>query len=120
MYSRPGLAAALFVVVFAVYRLSPVQSVYDSRYLMLFSEQLLRHHSFSVDAKAIPNFSHSPGQQHQREGDLDYHFIQEGERFYYNPPPGSTILSMPFVAIANAMRISTFDRNGVYKQRADE
>ena len=66
MYSRAGLAAAVFVLAFAVYRLSPALSVFDSRYLMGFSEQLLRHHSFSVDAKAIPNFSHSPGQQHQQ------------------------------------------------------
>src|SRR4051812_12611477 len=112
-----SLALVLFVTAFAVFRLSPVRTIYDSRYSMMFSENLLRHHSFSLEGKAFPELrSRKPGQVHKAHVDMPYHLVQVGEQFYYIYPPGSFILSMPYVALANAVGISAFDQNGVYSE----
>lgn len=111
-------AVAVLVVSFAVFRFSPIHTVYDSRYEMMFSQQLLWNHSFSLDAHAFPELqAHQPGQVHQHGVDLDYHLVQVGERFYYLFPPGSVIFSVPYVALANAFDISAIDKNGVYDDR---
>jgi hypothetical protein len=113
-------AVLIFLVIFAVFRLSPIHTIFDSRYEMLFSQQLLWHHTFSLDAHAFPELrSHQPGQVHRRSVDFSYHLVQVGERFYYWFPPGSVILSMPYVALANAMGISASDENGVYDNQSE-
>src|ERR1700726_2125606 len=117
MYSKKDLigAAVVFLVTFAVFRASPIHTIFDSRYSIMFSQQLLWKHSFSFEAGAFPELqSRKPGQLHERGKDLPYNLIQVGERFYYFFPPGSVILSMPYAALANAMGISAIDQNGVY------
>ncbi len=107
----------LFLATFIVFRLSPIRTIYDSRYSMMFAENLLRQHSFSLDGGAFPELrSRKPGQIHVPHVDLPYHLVQVGERFYYIFPPGSFILSMPYVALANALGISAFDQNGMYNE----
>lgn len=57
MYPTKELFHALliFIASFAVFRLSPIHTVFDSRYEILFSQQLLRNHSFSLDSRAVLN-----------------------------------------------------------------
>src|SRR4051812_33112429 len=87
---------------------------------MLFSQQLLWNHSFSVDAKMLPGLPpDKPVQTLKRGIDFRFHLERYGDRFYCWFPPGSTILSMPFVALANAAGISTIDRAGVYDEQAE-
>jgi hypothetical protein len=122
MYSeKDRIAAALILIAtFAIFRLCPVRTIFDSRYEMLFSQQLLWNHSFSLDSRAFPELqSHQLGQIHRRGVDLPYHLLQVGERFYYFFPPGGVLLSMPYVALANAMDISAADRNGSYDERGE-
>lgn len=121
-------AASIFIATFAVFRLSPIHMVADSGYEMLFSQQLLWNHSFSLDSRAFPELqSRKPGQIclspwlerrpdniEEPEIALPYQLFQVGERFYYVFPPGSALLSMPYVALANTMGISASDQNGVY------
>jgi hypothetical protein len=117
---RIAVVAILFTT-YLVFSLSPIHTVYDSRYTMLFSEQLLWRHSFSLDAGAFPDLqSHQPGQIHQRGVDMPYHLLQRGERFYYFFPPGSVVLSMPCVALANATGISLRNQNGIYDDGAEK
>src|SRR5436305_1166860 len=112
--------AIIFLATFVVFRLSPIHTVFDSRYEMLFSQQLLWNHSFSLDSRAFPELqSHQLGQVHRPGADLPYHLVQVGERFYYLFPPGSVILSIPYVAVANAFGISAADENGVYDNRGE-
>jgi hypothetical protein len=87
---------------------------------MMFTQQLLWNHSFSLDSRAFPELqSHQLGQIHTGGVDLPYQMVQVGERFYYKFPPGSVILSIPYVALANAFRISAADQNGVYDNRGE-
>jgi hypothetical protein len=112
--------AIIFLATFVVFRLSPIHTVFDSRYEMLFSQQLLWNHSFSLDSRAFPELqSHKPGQVHRWGVDLPYQLLQFGERFYYLYPEGSVILSMPYVALANTMGTSAIDQNGIYDNRGE-
>src|SRR5215212_7661069 len=123
MYSRKDFAvsAIILIVSFAIFRVSPVHEIMDSRYEMLFTEQLLRNHSFSLDAHAFPELkSHKPGQVHRFLIDMPYQLVQMGERFYHYYPPGSAILSAPYVALANVFGLSATDPNGVYDLKGDK
>src|SRR5947209_16904104 len=113
--------AIIFLATFVVFRLSPIRTVFDSRYEMLFSQQLLWNHSFSLDSRAFPELqSHKPGQVHRWGVDLPYQLLQVGERFYYLFSVGSVILSVPYVALANtAVGTSAIDQNGIYDNRGE-
>jgi hypothetical protein len=122
MHSRKDLigAAVIFLATFAVFWVSPIHKVFDSRYEMLFSQQLLWKHSFGVEGRVFPELqSRKPGQVHQRGVDLPLQLIQVGERFYYFFPPGTVVLSMPYVAFANAIGASAIDQRGVYNEEGD-
>jgi hypothetical protein len=123
MYSQKDRigAAMILVTTFVIFRVSPVHTIYDSRYEMLFTQQLIRHHSFSLGPRPFLDLqSHQPGQHHHRGVDLPYQLIQVGERFYYFYPPGNTILGIPYVALANAMGIYATDQNGTYYPRGED
>jgi hypothetical protein len=78
------ITVAVLLVSFAIFRLSPIRTVFDSRYEMLFSQQLLWNHSLSLDSRAFPELqSHQLGQIHTDGVDLPYQLVQAGERFYY-------------------------------------
>lgn len=115
--SRAGVIGGMliFLSTFVAFRLSPVHQMYDSTYSMLFSQQLLRHGSFSLPKKAFPEL------QLRKEGEiltqgttLSYRLVQVGSRFYYFFPPGTPILSMPYVALMNSMGIYATDKHGTY------
>ena len=112
--------AIIFLATFVVFRISPIHTVSDSTYEMMFSEQLLRNHTFSFDRSAFPSLqSKNPGQVHRGGVDQPYQIDQVGERFYYLFPVGSVILSMPYVALANVMGTSAIDQNGIYDNRGE-
>src|SRR3954471_14000465 len=73
-------ALAIWAVSFVVLWLSPVHHVADSRYQMMFSQQLLWNHSFSVEPSALRGFITSPlpGQKLQRGKDFSFHLEQVG------------------------------------------
>jgi hypothetical protein len=118
---RDRVAAGIILVIgFSVFRLSPLHLAADSRYEMLFSQQLLRNGSFSVEGSALPELrTRTPGHLHRRGLGLSYQLVQAGERFYYFFPPGTVILSTPYVALANLFGISAIDRDGVYDFNGD-
>src|SRR5690349_19736343 len=102
MYSRSDrfVAGAVFAITFVVFRLSPLHPLADSRFEMLFSQQLLRHHSFGLDPSIFPEIqSPRPIDRYERGVDFPYQLERCGDRLYYWFPPGSTVLSVPFVAL---------------------
>lgn len=113
-------AVILFLVAFATFWFSPVHAITDSRYALFFSQQLLRNHTFGAESSAfLQTRSRQPGQILQPGKELPYQLIQAGERLYYWYPPGTSILSMPFVAIANATGLSAISRHGVYNPKGE-
>jgi hypothetical protein len=114
------VAAIILVASFAIFRTSPMHPIADSRFEMMFSQQLLYNGSFSLDARPLSSFlSNRPIQDFRRGFDYPYQLERRGDRFYYWFPPGSTVLSIPYVAMANGLGISATDKDGFYNPRGE-
>ena len=114
------LAAAVFGVTFVIFLASPVRSVGDSQYSMLLSEHLLTRGSFALDEHfPLPlDPARYPGINGTR-GAYPYQIEMVGRHAYYWFPVGSSILSLPFVALARAVGVSTIARDGGYNRRGE-
>ena len=121
MLSRTSVVGLLlFLGALAVFGLSPIRQVYDSKYTIFFGEQLLRHGSFSLPGGAFPELRSRPtGEQLTRGTTLTYHLLQQGERYYSYFPPGSSILSIPYVAVINLFGVSATDAEGSYDSQGE-
>ena len=103
----------LAVIVFTVYLRSPVFQVSDSHYSMLLSQTLVHEHTFALDSHMrLPLDPHLyPGLS---DSGLPRSVQQVGGHSYYVYPPGSSILSMPFVAALNAFGVTADNADGTY------
>lgn len=107
----------IFGLTFVVFRISPVHQVTDSKYSMMLSQSLLDHHSFILDRYALPL-------QPVRHGDYfmsgeSYQLeVVAGHVFYYFPP-GSPILSLPYVAFMNLFGISAVRPDGTHNEASE-
>ena len=103
--------AGLFAFVLIVFLASPVRHVMDSNYSMLLSQSLLHHRSFTLDGFSLPR--HEPKPRRSRISVGDIHQLEYvGGHIYYLYPPGSSVLSLPFVALMNAAGISAANADG--------
>lgn len=113
------LCAGLFVSSALIFRQSPVRQISDSRYSMLLSQSLLYHHSFMLDSYAIPRLKPTAAstkwfrKSYTYNGDI-YHIQIVDNHFYYYLPLGSSVLSMPFVALLNTFNISASNADGSF------
>ncbi|HKZ01375.1 MAG TPA: hypothetical protein VJ180_04005, partial [Pyrinomonadaceae bacterium] len=82
---------------------------------MLLSESLLRHRSFALDGFNLPRLEPnvSTRDQYVMNGDIWQLELARGHIYYYFPP-GSSILSLPFVTVSNALGISAANTDGTY------
>ncbi len=99
------VGALILIVSFSVFVRAPIQQAGDSRYSMLLAENLLRHGEFTLDRYDLP--------------DPDYHLQNIGGHRYYYFPPGTSILSIPFVAAMHLRGVSAVRADGAY-DRAGE
>src|ERR1700690_3715444 len=90
----------VLMVCFAVFRVAPIRQVLDSQYSMLLSENLLRHGDFALDRYHLP--------------ESDYRLRTVGGHQYYSFPPGTSVLSVPFVAIMHLFGVSAVGPDGTY------
>ncbi|MBL9077544.1 MAG: glycosyltransferase family 39 protein [Planctomycetes bacterium] len=108
----------LFALTFGVYSAAPVRQVSDSKYCLAPSFALLEHGTLRVDdyfERRPPRdwgFVRTNGDEHQIEVLNDH--------LYYFFPPGSAVLSAPFVAVARAFGVRSRDANGAYDVAVDE
>ncbi len=93
---RSGLL--LFLVTWAVFYLSPAHYVTDSAYSMLMDEAILRHGTPNMIGYRVPRGS-GPG----FENGYSYQIAMIGGRLVYIFPWGSPLLSLPGVAILEAV-----------------
>ena len=103
----------LFLITLTVFWVSPVHQVTESRYSMLLSQGLLEHRSFALDLYNIPRLEpvyHDHTWKNGHIGQLEL----VGDRFYYYLPPGSSVLSVPFVAVLNVVGISARNPDGTF------
>jgi len=107
------LTGLIFIAAMAVFLLSPVRQVTDSSYSMLLSESLLYHRSFALDHYDIPRNEPQWFRYYYRNGDI-YQLEWVNGRLYYNFPPGSSVLSIPFVAAMNLAGVSAANPDRTY------
>lgn len=108
-----AIGAGIFLVVLTIFLISRVHQLADSNYSMLLSQSLLHHRSFTLDGYNIPR--QNPTQQlfHVSNGSL-YQLEFVDSHIYYFWPPGTSVLSVPFVALMNAIGVSAATADGSY------
>ena len=75
---------------------------------MMLSQCLLEHRSFKLDHYSIPRLQPVMRADYVQNGEI-YQIEQVGPHLYYFFPPGSSILSVPFVLLANVFGSSTIN-----------
>ena len=107
----------LFAVTSVVFMLSPVWVLGDSNYSMLLSENIIRKHSTYLNAYEFPE----PIQQAQRcvspsarlrSAFLTYQLDRVRGNVVYCYPNGTSILSIPFVALMNVLGVHCYGPDG--------
>lgn len=112
----------IFALMLIVFLLSPVRQVTDSRYSMLLTQSILERGSFRLDDYGLPRHEPEWDKTFYRYG--DYRLEASRGHVYYYLPPGSSVLSAPFVALLNAFGLSavgdddTYDHQGEVKIEA--
>ena len=110
----------VFLTTLIVFLFSPVRHLADSKFSMLLSERLLSNHRFSLDRRALPSIPPKEDGEILAQGkNIPYQIELVRGKFYYWYPPGTSILSIPYVAAMNAIGVSATDRNGVYNEAGD-
>lgn len=105
---------AVFVVAALVFLVSPVHQVNDSHYSMLLSESLLKHRSFALDRyfTSQETMAEYPGYDAARGFPL--HIELARGHLYYQFPPGSSVLSMPYVGLMGLFGVSPVRADASY------
>src|SRR5438045_2818036 len=94
----------IFITAFAIFRLSPVRQIADSKYSMLLGEQLLKHHTFVLDRAMFPSIPRDKADADLLQiRDTPYQIQPVRGRLFYWYPPGSSVLSLPYIALMNAV-----------------
>ncbi|MCU1264979.1 MAG: hypothetical protein JWM21_1297 [Acidobacteria bacterium] len=107
------IAAAIFVLSFLIYWFSPVTQVTDSNYAMLLSQDLLEHRSFLLDQYAIPRLTPEFHYNTIMNGEIHQIEVRDGHLYYYFPP-GTSVLSVPFVGVMKVFGISAANPDGTH------
>jgi hypothetical protein len=112
----PG--ALIFFLALTVFSLSHVHQLTDSDYSMLASQSLLDHGTFALEHYALPRQPPMDRGYYISNG-LIYQLELANGHILYHLPPGSSTLSVPYVALMNAFGISTTNPDGSYNPRGE-
>jgi hypothetical protein len=119
---RLGRDAAAALIIFAatlsVFLFSRIHQVADSHYSMLLSQSLVSRGRFALDAYALPRHEPVWHGYYFKNGPI-YQLEVAGGRLYYHLPPGSSVLSAPFVAAFNLVGVSAASEDGSYDPRGE-
>ncbi len=107
------IGLAVFLITFVTFWSSPIREMTDSKYSMLASQTLLKYHTLALDRYSWPGLNTVPASG--LGANTTVHQIESlnGHLFYYFPP-GSSILSLPYVGLMNACGISVTKPDGSY------
>jgi hypothetical protein len=103
-----ALPALLFLSSFAVFLGSPNHQMTDSGYALLVSENLIRHRDLALERYQLESV---PGSNYRLE--------HTGPHTTYFFPVGSSILSIPFVALAHLAGQSIVRADGTYATKVE-
>ena len=94
----------LFVLTFAIFVLSPVSGLYDSKYSILLSESILTRHTPNLRGYSIEglDFELLPAEPDLIRNGAFYQLVRINDKLLYYYPHGSSLLSLPLVAVLRA------------------
>jgi hypothetical protein len=113
-----SIGGLIFATTLLVFWCSPVHQVSDSKYSMLVSQCLLYHRSFALDHYQVPRLEPFQREDYLMDGDIYQLEIANGHIYYFFPP-GSTVLSVPYVALANAYGLNAAFPDGTYNHQGE-
>ncbi len=108
-----GLALVIFFFSVFVFLISRVHQLADSNYSMLLSQSLIQHRSFTLDHYQIPRLPPTQQVFYVSNGNI-YQLELVDNHIYYLWGPGTSVLSVPFVALMNAWGVSSTNADGTY------
>ena len=112
------VGAFILVLTSAVFLASPLRQIADSKFSMLTSESLIHRRTFTLDHYRIPDLA--PVQTYGSASNTSLYQIEfAGGHFYHMYPPGSPVLSAPYVALLNLCGISASHPDGSYNPRGE-
>lgn len=112
----PG--AVIFCLALTIFSYSGVHQLTDSDYSMLASQSLLEHGNFALDHYALPR--HAPlDRGYYFSNGMVYQLEFSKGRLLYHLPPGSSVLSVPYVGLMKVLGISTTNPDGTYNRRGE-
>jgi hypothetical protein len=108
----------IFAVTLLTFLISRVHQLADSKYSMVVTQSLIEHGSFALDNYALPRLEPRERGDYVLNGDI-YQLEWINAHLYYYLPPGSSILSVPYVALLNVFGISAVNKDGTYNIEND-
>ncbi|MDQ3667744.1 MAG: DUF2079 domain-containing protein [Acidobacteriota bacterium] len=113
-----ALGGIVFLLVLSIFLISRVHQLADSNYSMLLSQSLIHHRTFTLDRYSIPRLHPTPQLFHISNGTI-YQLELVNDHIYYFWPPGTSVLSVPFVALMNASGVSAANADGSYNSHGE-
>jgi hypothetical protein len=112
------IGVVIFAATLSTFLISRVHQLADSKYSMVVSQSLLEHRSFALDHYVLPRLPPNARGDYVLNGDI-YQLEWVGNHLYYYLPPGSSTLSIPYVALMNSFGISAVNEDGTYNIEND-
>lgn len=108
----------IFAATFTTFLFSRVRQLADSKYSMVLSQSLIEHRTFALDNYALPRLERVDRGDYVLNGNI-YQLEWVEDRLYYYSPPGSSVLSVPYVALMNLFGLSAVNADGTYNIEGD-
>lgn len=109
----------LFMLTGLIFLAYPLPHLADSKYSTLTSESLIHRRSFALDAYKIPDLV--PTQTYNSASNTTVYQIEfSGGHYYHMFPPGSPVLSAPYVALLNLFGITASNSDGSYNNKNEK
>ncbi len=118
--SDHSIAALIFLFTLLLFVRSPVFQGTDSGYSMLLSQSLIDYGSFKLDNYAIPRTELADWVYGNYLSVKNIYQIEVvGDHLYYYFPPGTPVLSVPYVFLMNRFGISAANEDGTYNLKGE-
>jgi hypothetical protein len=113
-----AVALGIFTFTLLVFLFSRVHQVTDSRYSMLVSDSLIKHGSFTLDAYNLPRYAPEWRGYYFSDGPV-YQIEVAGGHLYHHLPPGTPVLSAPYVGVLKMFGVSAANSDGTYNEQGE-
>jgi hypothetical protein len=107
------LQTAIWAAMFLLFVASPVLQMNDSQYSMLTAESIIHNHTPDLSGYSIKNYQ-ADLPFNELHGKHAYQLVRTDGRLLYGFPHGTSLLSLPFVALMDVLGISPATGAGRY------